>query len=116
MAFKHVKGLTFEKSIIPQQLREYLGLPLFHEARLFSGKPPAGVMIGLAYNNYGGSIMYIECVNQGKAKIPESGKEESKSGSLLITGNIHEVMKESVQLAYTYSKFVCSSLFNCHYL
>lgn len=59
MAFKYVKGLSFEKSILPEQLRDYLGLPLFHEARLFSGKPPAGVMIGLAYNNYGGSIMYI---------------------------------------------------------
>lgn len=46
----------------------------------------------------------------------EGKKEDSKHGSLLITGNIHEVMKESVQLAYTYAKFVCSSLFNCQYL
>ena len=35
---------------------------------------------------------------------------------MLITGNIHDVMKESVQLAFTYAKFVCSSLFNNHYL
>lgn len=28
-------------------------------------------MIGLAYNNYGGSIMYIECVNQGKRREVE---------------------------------------------
>jgi Lon-like ATP-dependent protease len=73
-------------------------------------------MIGLAYNNFGGSIMYIECVSQGRRQLPAEVKEESKGGSLLITGNIHDVMKESVQLAYTYSKFVCSSLFNCHYL
>ena len=31
-------------------------------------------MIGLAYNNYGGSIMYIECVNQGKHSQEEEGK------------------------------------------
>jgi ATP-dependent Lon protease len=37
-----------------------LGLPKFHQNRLFDSKPPKGVMIGLAYNAYGGSIMYIE--------------------------------------------------------
>lgn len=58
-------------------------------------------------------------MNQGELKGGEGveeKKEDSKHGSLLITGNIHEVMKESVQLAYTYAKFVCSSLFNCQYL
>ena len=33
-----------------------------------------------------------------------------------MTGNIHDVMKESVQLAHSYSKFICSSFFNNHYL
>jgi ATP-dependent Lon protease len=42
-----------------EELRKYLGLPKFHEARLFEKIPPSGVMIGLAYNSYGGSIMYI---------------------------------------------------------
>lgn len=58
-------------------------------------------------------------MNQGELKGGEGvegKKEDSKHGTLLITGNIHEVMKESVQLAYTYAKFVCSSLFNCQYL
>lgn len=27
---------------------------------MYQGIPPAGVIIGLAYNSYGGSIMYIE--------------------------------------------------------
>lgn len=80
-------------------------------------------MIGLAYNNYGGSIMYIECVSQGKPKAASAEgsdasdkKEQQSSSSLIVTGNIHDVMKESVQLAYTYSKFVCSTLFNNFYL
>lgn len=75
MVFKYVKGLDFNRTILPQHLREYIGLPLFHESRLFKGSPPAGVMIGLAYNNYGGSIMYIECVNQGRHQ-EEGGKED----------------------------------------
>jgi len=79
-------------------------------------------MIGLAYNNYGGSIMYIECVSQGKPKksidtaANPDNKDANNSSSLIVTGNIHEVMKESVQLAYTYAKFVCSNLFNNFYL
>ncbi len=68
IALQYVKGLHFPLNILPQHLRGYLGLPSFYEARLFEGKPPAGVMIGLAYNNYGGSIMYIECVDQGRVK------------------------------------------------
>ena len=35
-------------------------MPKFYDSRLFPGIPPKGVMIGLAYNAYGGSIMYIE--------------------------------------------------------
>lgn len=68
--------------------------------------------------------MYIECVSQGKPKPPAAAevstdadkKEPQHSSSLIVTGNIHDVMKESVQLAYTYSKFVCSTLFNNFYL
>ena len=41
-------------------MKKYLGLPKFKESRLFESAPPSGVMIGLAYNAYGGSIMYIE--------------------------------------------------------
>ena len=33
---------------------------MFKESRLFENIPPKGVIIGLAYNSYGGSIMYIE--------------------------------------------------------
>lgn len=61
--------------------------------------------------------MYIECVHQGSHATPEKDeKEKEKQGSLLVTGNIHDVMRESTQLAHSYAKFVCSSFFNNHYL
>lgn len=41
-------------------MKNYLGLPKFNNARLFKQIPPKGVIVGLAYNAYGGSIMYIE--------------------------------------------------------
>jgi ATP-dependent Lon protease len=66
IAFKYVKNIEFSKSIKPAHLKDFIGLDIFHESRLFPGAPPVGVMIGLAYNNYGGSIMYIECANQGR--------------------------------------------------
>ena len=34
----------------------------------------------------------------------------------MVTGNIHEVMKESCQLAYSYAKYITSTFFNNHYL
>jgi ATP-dependent Lon protease len=57
-----------------------LGLPKFFDSRLFPGIPPCGVMIGLAYNAYGGSIMYIETAvtNLVKNKTVEESKDKEK--------------------------------------
>jgi len=41
-------------------LKDLIGLPIFSDKKMYQGIPPAGVIIGLAYNSYGGSIMYIE--------------------------------------------------------
>lgn len=41
---------------------------------------------------------------------------EVAKGSLLITGNLQNVMKESCQLAYSYAKYVCSTFFGNNYL
>ena len=75
--------------------------------------------------------MYIECANQGRPTseitppaangtnalpVLSNGEEVKGVGSLLVTGNIHEVMKESCQLAYTYAKYITSTFFNNHYL
>jgi ATP-dependent Lon protease len=61
-------------------LKDYLGLPKFFDSRLFPGIPPCGVMIGLAYNAYGGSIMYIETAvtNLVKNKTVEESKDKEK--------------------------------------
>ena len=34
----------------------------------------------------------------------------------MVTGNIHDVMKESCQLAHTYAKYVTATFFNNHFL
>ncbi len=53
---------------------------------------PAGVAVGLAWTYLGGDILFIEAaLSQGK-------------GSLTLTGNLGEVMKESAITALTYLK------------
>ena len=34
----------------------------------------------------------------------------------MVTGNIHDVMKESCQLAFTYAKYICATFFSNHFL
>jgi ATP-dependent Lon protease len=75
----------------PDQVKEYLGLPTnFHD--LQEGNEAPGVVTGLAWTQMGGEILFVEC-------SPSEGK-----GVLSTTGNLGEVMKESVTIAYQYLK------------
>lgn len=40
-------------------VEDFIGPPVFSSAKMYDEIPP-GVVIGLAYNEYGGSILYIE--------------------------------------------------------
>lgn len=51
----------------------------------------SGMVMGLAWTNYGGSTLMIETV-----------KTESKVGGIKLTGRLGDVMKESANIAYTY--------------
>lgn len=79
------------KRITPAIVKEYLGLPTnFHDLQEDSSVP--GVVTGLAWTQVGGEILFIECsLNEGK-------------GNLSTTGNLGDVMKESVTIALQYLK------------
>ncbi|MGK2856709.1 MAG: endopeptidase La [Thermoanaerobaculia bacterium] len=82
------EGLVSE-SVTQANLASYLGMVKFeHE---FAGRAPeVGVATGLAWTSVGGEIMFIEATRmQG-------------SGKTTVTGHLGEVMKESVQAAYSY--------------
>ena len=90
-AVKLVKDEAACLDITPENLRDYLGRSqLHHERRLEVGIP--GVVTGLAWTRSGGEILFME------SKITE-GK-----GQLLITGQLGDVMKESVQIALSLVK------------
>lgn len=76
-----------------ENIEEFLGAPIFESKRIYSDTPP-GVVIGLAYNGYGGGILFIEATKASTSKQSDSSK-----GSLRVTGSLGEVMKESSSIA-----------------
>jgi ATP-dependent Lon protease len=70
-------------------LEEYLGLPQY-EHEFAERQAEIGVTTGLAWTSYGGEIMFIEAT-----VMPGSGR-------ITITGQLGDVMRESVQAAHSY--------------
>ncbi len=66
------------------------------------------MICGLAYDDYGGSILYIEA---REFNINRGLKEKPGSGIVKVTGSIGEVMKESVTIAHTLAKNFLSTYF-----
>ncbi|KAI0161654.1 ATP-dependent protease La [Hypoxylon sp. FL1284] len=77
-------------------LKDYVGPPIFTSDRLYDVTPP-GVTMGLAWTQLGGSAMYIESILQ-------SALRPSSRPGLEITGNLKTVMKESSTIAYSFAK------------
>ena len=90
-AKKIALGEKYPKTIKPDHLKEYLGLPVnSHDVQ--KGNEAPGVVTGLAWTSMGGEILFIESsVSKGK-------------GVLSMTGNLGDVMKESAQIAFQYIK------------
>lgn len=79
-----------------ENLKDYVGPPIFTSDRLYDVTPP-GVAMGLAWTQLGGSAMYIESILQSVLR-------PSSRPGLEITGNLKTVMKESSTIAYSFSK------------
>ena len=78
-------------SVTKNNITEYLGRQHLHRERKLTAKTP-GVVTGLAWTRAGGEILFIESrLTKGK-------------GRLTITGQLGDVMKESVQIALTLVK------------
>ena len=90
-------------------IEEYIGHPLYRSAKFYSTLPPPGVVIGLAYNEYGGSILYIE---SAQASFKNTEGKGAGSGSLKVTGQLGDVMKESSSIAQTFARFFLNKHFS----
>lgn len=86
-----------------QNLKDYVGPPVFKSDRLYETTPP-GVAMGLAWTNMGGAVMYIE-------SILENALNAASRPGLERTGNMKNVMKESTLIAYSFAKSVLARQF-----
>ena len=78
-------------SITPGNLERFLELPAFQEHRVKEENPP-GVFHGLAWTEQGGDVLRVETtVSRGK-------------GNLTTTGQLGEVINESIKAAFSYIK------------
>jgi ATP-dependent Lon protease len=75
--------------VTKDDVESYLGLPKF-EHEFAERHPEIGVTTGLAWTSFGGEIMFIEAT-----RMPGSGRTT-------VTGQLGDVMRESVQAAYSY--------------
>ncbi len=87
------RQVAMEEEVTPGvtvgRVEEILGKPRFSNDIYTKGHPP-GVVVGLAWTSVGGDILFIESsISKGK-------------GSLTLTGNLGNVMKESASAAMSY--------------
>jgi Lon-like ATP-dependent protease len=95
------KSVTWE--ITSKNLSEYVGKPIFTSDRLYEKDPlPEGIVMGLAWTSMGGSALYIE--TQGIKRALDSDGKRRGGGTLKVTGQLGDVMKESTQIAYTVAR------------
>lgn len=92
VALKIATKTQYNVELTPEDIREYLGVPLYSKEK-YEGNNYAGVVTGLAWTSVGGSILFIE-----------SSLSPSKNSKLTLTGNLGDVMKESAMLALQYVK------------
>jgi len=81
----------YDKKISESEVSRILGVQRFQKDKRI-GNEVAGVVTGLAWTAAGGEILFVESsLSPGK-------------GTMSITGNLGEVMKESATIAYEYLK------------
>jgi ATP-dependent Lon protease len=90
---KAVKELTIKKTqsvqVTASNLSDYLGVPKFRYGEI-EDEDQVGVVTGLAWTDVGGELLTIEA-----AMMPGKGK-------MTVTGNLRDVMKESISAAASY--------------
>ncbi|KAI5788354.1 lon protease-like protein [Geopyxis carbonaria] len=95
---------TVHVDITKENLKDYVGPPVFTSDRLYD-VPPPGVVMGLAWTRMGGAALYIE-------SILESVLSASSRPGFERTGSLRSVMKESAVVAYSFVKGLMAKEFH----
>mmetsp|Transcript_19194 Transcript_19194/g.29400 ORF Transcript_19194/g.29400 Transcript_19194/m.29400 type:complete len:336 (+) Transcript_19194:1752-2759(+) len=116
IAYKVVQSDNTEKVVVTtDNLEDFIGTAMYQSKRFYEKMPP-GVVIGLAYNSHGGSILYIESSQANNLGSKQEGTQAksdnaekaaapaSRIGSLKVTGQLGSVMQESSSIALTFAR------------
>jgi ATP-dependent Lon protease len=117
VARKLASGETDDFSISEADVRELLGRPRVHPEQV-NEENEIGVAAGMYYTPMGGDIMFVEAAIRrlhGAQRSADNGEEKVQvSGwgnvSLILTGQLGDVMKESARAALTYAATHASTL------
>ena len=90
-AVKLVKGEEESISVTPKRLKEFLGRKVLSHDTIEKATIP-GIVTGLAWTMAGGEILFIET------------KKVKGNGKVTITGQLGDVMRESVEIAISLVK------------
>jgi len=90
IATRIAEGKDVPDEISVEEIREYLGKPRFFYEMLEERTADPGVAVGVGVSAVGGDIMFIEAT-----KMPGRG-------SMSVTGQLGDVMKESAQAALSF--------------
>ncbi|EHH29515.1 Lon protease-like protein, mitochondrial [Macaca mulatta] len=99
-AYKIVSGEAESVEVTPENLQDFVGKPVFTVERMYDVTPP-GVVMGLAWTAMGGSTLFVET---SLRRPQDKDAKGDKDGSLEVTGQLGEVMKESARIAYTFAR------------
>jgi ATP-dependent Lon protease len=91
VARRVAEGDDTQVRVTQENVQDFLGVPHIHPDEVLK-KDQVGVATGLAWTPAGGDVLFIEA-------LTTTGK-----GALLLTGQLGEVMKESAQAAFSWSK------------
>lgn len=95
-----------DKIISADEVRELLGRPKVHPERA-AEHDEVGIATGMYYTPMGGDIMFVEAsIRRGGMRTkPTADEEQVRVGpiSLILTGQLGDVMKESARAALTYA-------------
>ncbi|XP_039486170.1 lon protease homolog, mitochondrial isoform X1 [Drosophila santomea] len=108
VAFRLVKKEGEHFPVNADNLTTFLGKQIFSSDRMYA-TTPVGVVMGLAWTAMGGSSLYIETSRRHIRQGPKTDPN-AVGGSLHITGNLGDVMKESAQIALTVARNFLYSL------
>ena len=101
-----VEGPIVDQEITEEEVRELLGRPKVHPERAQESNE-VGIATGMYYTPMGGDIMFVEAsIRRYYGNRQTDNAESTGPGgavSLILTGQLGDVMKESARAAFTFA-------------